>query len=297
MNFAQPQVFAQADLLVSTTEETRLTALESAIRREFELTTGDFALAFRNLSKPTESLFLAATEPFHAASTMKTPVMMEVYKQAVSGRLCLKDQVLVKNEFRSIVDGSTYCLHENDDSDQELYQWIGKHKSVRELVDHMIIRSSNLATNLLIEKVDARRISQTMRQLGARDTQILRGVEDPKAFERGLNNTTTAFDLMLIYERLAQGEVISHRACDEMILTLLDQTDRRVIPARLPATAKVAHKTGCIAGCQHDSGIVYLANGKKYVLVLLSKNLRDTEKGVETLTKVSELVYQFMVGY
>jgi beta-lactamase class A len=271
-------------------------ALENAVRREFESVEGTFALAFRNLSRPAQTLFISAHESFHAASTMKVPVMIEVYKQAVSGQICLRDRVLIKNEFRSIADGSTYAIRASDDTDDRLYGLLGTKKSIRDLVDDMIIRSSNLATNLLIEVVEARRVTQTMRQLGARQMQVLRGVEDGKAFERGLNNTTTAFDLMRVFEKLAQGELISHRACDEMILTLLDQSDRCIIPDRLPVTVKVANKTGKITGTHHDSGIVYLPNGHKYVLVLLSAQLKNAKEGTEVLANVSEMIYQFVVG-
>lgn len=251
-------------------------------------------MAFKCLSKPDESLFILENESFHAASTMKTPVMIEVYKQASLGKLSLRDSIPVKNEFKSIVDGSSFSLNAADDSEQQLYAAIGKKKPLADLVYDMIIHSSNLATNLVIELVDARQVTRTMRQLGAKDTQVLRGVEDTKAYQKGLNNTTTAHDLLVIYEKLALGEAVSQRASDEMIQTLLDQTDRSIIPARLPASVKVAHKTGNITGVHHDSGIVYLPNGKKYVLVLLSKNLRDFDEGTSTLARVSELIYQYV---
>jgi beta-lactamase class A len=296
MASTQAQVLEIPDLLVADAEDTRIQALESAVRREFESVGGMFALAFRHLSKPTEALFISANASFHAASTMKVPVMIEVYKQAVSGRICLRDLVLIKNEFRSIADGSTYALRADDDTDDRLYRLLGTKKSIRELVDDMLIRSSSLATNLLMEVVDARRVTQTMRQLGARDMHVLRGVEDRKAIERDLNNTTTAFDLMRVFEKLAQGELISQRACDEMILTLLDQSDRCIIPARLPATVKVANKTGKMAGTYHDAGIVYLPNGKKYVLVLLSAHVKNSKEGTEVLANVSQMIYQFVAG-
>ena len=273
-----------------------LSALEAAVRQELGTVTGDFAVAFRNLSQPKEALFIRERELFHAASTMKTPVMIEVYQQAAAREMSLHDSVLVKNEFKSIVDGSPFSLNAADDSEAQLYHFIGRKKTLGALVYDMIIRSSNLATNLVIEKVDARRVTQTMRRLGARDTQVLRGVEDTKAYERGLNNTTTAYDLLLLYEKLARREVVHPRASDEMIGTLLDQTDRSIIPARLPASVKVAHKTGNITGVHHDSGIVYLPDGKKYVLVLLSKNLGDFDRGTEAMAKVSELVYRFVAA-
>jgi beta-lactamase class A len=158
----------------------------------------------------------------------------------------------------------------------------------------MIIMSSNLATNMLIEMVDGKKVTQTMRGLGAADIQVLRGVEDSKAYAQGLNNTTTAYDLMLIYDKMAKDSIVSPLACSEMIKILLDQKFREIIPARLPADVRVAHKTGSINGVQHDSGIVFLPGGKKYVLVLLSRKLEDEKTAVSAMARVSEMVYHYI---
>jgi beta-lactamase class A len=133
-----------------------------------------------------------------------------------------------------------------------------------------------------------------MRQLGASHIQILRGVEDPKAFEKGFNNITTARDLMVIYEKMAKGEIVDSASSQAMIKILLDQQFNEIIPAGLPATAKVAHKTGNISHVQHDSGIVFLPDGKKYVLVLLSKNLQKEEPAIKAMAQVSEMIYKYV---
>jgi len=158
----------------------------------------------------------------------------------------------------------------------------------------MIIMSSNLATNMVIELADARQVTQTMRQLGAKHIQVLRGVEDSKAFQKGLNNITNAYDLMLIYEKMAKGEIVDSASSNAMINILLDQKFNEVIPARLPKDVKVAHKTGNINGVQHDTGIVFLPNGKKYVLILLSKNLQQEDKAIKAMAEVSEMIYQYV---
>jgi beta-lactamase class A len=161
----------------------------------------------------------------------------------------------------------------------------------------MIIQSSNLATNMLIEMVDGKKVTQTMRDLGAMDIQVLRGVEDGKAFEKGLNNTTTAYDLMLIFEKMARGEILNKAASEDMIRILLDQRFGELIPALLPKNVKVAHKTGSITGVQHDSGIILLQDGRKYVLVMLSKDLKEEKPAVRAMAKVSEIIYlYFMAG-
>lgn len=274
--------------------EISLTQLESDIKAELAQTEGDFAIAFKNLQAPQEELLINARESFHAASTMKTPVLMEVYKQAKAGKFSLDDSLIVKNEFKSIVDSSLYSLSPEDDSYSLLYEQVGQSQSIRDLSYNMIIASSNLATNIVIELVGAQNVTKTLRDMGANDIEVLRGVEDTKAYRAGLSNSTTAYDLMLMFEQIARGEAVSEEASQEMIDILLDQKFNEMIPAKLPEEVKVAHKTGWITGLHHDSGIVFLPDGRQYVLVLLSKNLTDEDAGVETLATVSKMVCDYM---
>jgi len=130
--------------------------------------------------------------------------------------------------------------------------------------------------------------------LGAKDIHVLRGVEDGKAFDKGLNNTITAHGLMILFEKIGKGETVNPAASKAMIDILLDQKFNEIIPAELPAGVKVAHKTGSITGVHHDSGIIFLPNGKKYVLVLLSKNLKDEKAAIKAMAKVSKLIYEFV---
>ncbi|GGK84870.1 serine hydrolase [Rufibacter glacialis] len=255
---------------------------------------GTFAVAFKDL-KTGEELLLNEHESFHAASTMKTPVLIEAYKQAAEGKFDLTDSILVKNEFKSIVDGSPFTIGPEADSEQVLYTQLGQKRPLSELLYKMIIQSSNLATNIVIEKLDAKNVTQTMRALGAKDMQVLRGVEDTKAYRQGLNNTTTAYDLMVLFQKMAQGKVVSPAASQDMIKVLLDQKFKEIIPAKLPQDVKVAHKTGWITGVRHDSGIVFLPNGRQYVLVLLSKGIADDKASVAAMANVSEMIYRHVV--
>jgi len=256
---------------------------------------GTFAVAFKDLSTG-EEIFLNERMPFHAASTMKTPVMIEAFKQAAEGKFSLADSVLIKNEFKSIVDGSAYSLAEEDDSEFELYRQVGKKRTLQSLIYEMITVSSNLATNIVIEQVDAKKVTQTMRDLGAKDIQVLRGVEDNKAFQKKLNNSVTAYDLMIIFEKLAKGEVVNPEASKAMIAVLLDQKYNDIIPTKLPRDVKVAHKTGWIKGLHHDSALVILPDGRQYVLVLLSKDLKDEKAALETLNDISKTLHDYMVS-
>ncbi len=262
--------------------------IEAVLKKE----AGTFAVAFKDMKTGKEFL-LNEHDLFHAASTMKTPVMIEVYKQAQEGKFSLNDSILIKDEFKSIVDGSPFRLSSSDDSYAPIYDSIGKKAPISSLVYDMITASSNLATNIVIELVDAKNVTQTMRDMGAKDILILRGVEDSKAFEAGLSNKVTAYDLMLIFEKIASGTAVSEEASAEMIDILLQQDFNTIIPAKLPQKTKVAHKTGWITGLHHDSGIVYPEHGNPYVLVLLSRNLSDEQAGIEAMATVSKLIYDY----
>ncbi len=272
--------------------QSKLEDLKKGIDQTLDQQPGEFALAYKNLDTGEEILINEHTL-FHAASTMKTPVMIEVFNQAADGKFSISDSIIIKNEFKSIVDSSLYSLSAKDDSDTLIYDHIGEMRTVYTLVYDMIIMSSNLATNLIIDKVGATNVQQTMRNMGTKNMQVLRGVEDNRAYQAGMNNTTTAYDLMVIFEKMAKGEAVDKTASDGMIKILLNQKFNDIIPSLLPPEVKVAHKTGWITGVHHDSGIVFLPDGKKYVLVLLSKNLKDEKAGVASMAKVSKLIYDW----
>jgi beta-lactamase class A len=268
--------------------------LKYQINQELAKNKGIFALAYKNLASGEEILINEKIN-FHAASTMKTPVLIEAYKHAKGGKFSIDDSLIIKNEFKSIVDGSAYSLNPKDDSETDLYKKAGKKVKIYDLLYQMIIQSSNLATNIIIDLVGAQNVNKTMREMGAMDIQVLRGVEDNKAFRAGLNNTTTAYDQMLIFTQMAQGHVVDKQSSDAMIDILLDQKFNDKIPAKLPKKVKVAHKTGWITGVNHDAGIVILPDGRKYVLVLLSKELQDDKAAVKSMAKVSKMIYDYFV--
>ena len=228
----------------------------------------------------------------HAASTMKVPVMIEVFRQAEAGKFSLDDSLLVKNEFRSIVDGSPYSLDVQDDGEESLYSHIGQKASIRDLVVQMITWSSNLATNLLIETVGAGNVTQSMRDLGAQHIQVLRGVEDIKAFQKGLSNRTDAHDMMRIMQALATGTAASKKSCEAMIRILEQQHYRNKIPAGLPEGVHVANKTGSITGIDHDCAIVYPPQRKPYVLVVLTHGIADHAQAQAAIAAISKWVYE-----
>jgi beta-lactamase class A len=248
----------------------------------------EVAVAYRTLDG-TRELLIAADKPFHAASTMKVPVMIELYRQAQQNLLSLDEPLLVRNEFRSVVDGSAYSLDEGDDSDREIYASVGKTMTLRRLCALMITVSSNFAANLLIERIGVENVRKTVARLGADGMQVLRGVEDDKAFERGLNNTTTARGLLVLFERLAGGRAVDPESDRAMIGVLKRQQFKDAIPAQLPAGVSVAHKTGSITRIQHDAGIVFAEH--PYVLVVLVRGIDDETRSKALIADISRALY------
>ena len=227
---------------------------------------------------------------FHAASTMKVPVMLGIFEAVTRGELRLDQPVLVRNEFRSIVDGSTYALDPKEDSDPKLYDEVGRTLPLEELVRRMIVRSSNLATNIVIELIGAPRVMTLMQQIGATRIQVLRGVEDDKAYRAGRNNTTTAADLMQIFRILGERRVINAEASDKMMEILLAQEHNNGLPAGLPPGTRVAHKTGSITEIAHDAGLVLRPDGSQYAIVVLTRGFKkhaDAEKVIAAISRAA----------
>ena len=229
---------------------------------------------------------------FHAASTMKVPVMIELFRQAEAGLLRLDEPLAVKNEFHSIVDGSVYQLSVGDDSDAEVYKNIGKSMTLRALCEAMITVSSNFATNLLIERVGVENIRATVSRLGASGMNVLRGVEDQKAFDKGLNNSTTATALATLMVKIGTGQAVSRGADAEMVAVLGRQKFNDAIPAGVPAGTRVAHKTGTITKIHHDAAIVY--GPRPYVLVILVRGIQDQKASAALMASISREIWSAM---
>lgn len=263
-------------------------AVEARIRASGAAVVGVYA---RDLTRP-DSLLVEADARFHAASMMKVPVMIQVFRDRDAGRLRLDDSLPVVNRFASLVDGSPYRLDAGDDSDSTLYARVGGRASLRELVELMITVSSNLATNILIERVQAVRAQATALALGADSIQVRRGVEDEKAHRAGLNNTTTARDLGALFAAIAEGRAASAASCSTMTAILSRQHFHEGIPAGLPPGATVAHKTGWITGVHHDGGIVGAPDGRRYVLVVLTRGIQDTSASARLIADIAGLVHR-----
>lgn len=250
------------------------------------------AVAYISLGR-SNSLFIEADSVFHAASTMKVPVMIELMRRVDDGRLRLDQSIPLANRFSSIVDGSPFALDAGDDSDSTLYARVGTGVKLDELMERMITHSSNLATNALIELVTADSVRATTDALQAPGMRVLRGVEDTKAYERGLSNTTTARALATLMAAIENGRAASPASTRHMRDILLRQTFDDEIPAGLPPGTLVAHKTGSITAILHDAAIVYPTDRSPYVLVVLTAAIPDPAVARLLIADIAREIHAF----
>ncbi len=264
--------------------------LKLQIQDYIKTQSGEIAVS---LEIPDQKIYLGINDTvvMHAASTMKVPVMIEVFKQAEEGKFALSDSIVVKNEFKSIIDGSIYSMDIDVDSGDRLYGLIGQKETIHNLVVDMIIWSGNLATNILIDLVNAENVQITVENMGASGMKVLRGVEDIKAYRAGKSNRTTAQALTKIFSALLQGNAGNENSTREMIQILLQQKFNDKIPAKLPEEVKVAHKTGSITEISHDSGIIFPPDGPPYVLTILTRGFEEAEDAKTAIAEISSMVY------
>jgi beta-lactamase class A len=283
---APPAASAVAPEAVSTSIDPKVVA---AIQDRVTKSGADVGIAFETLDgRLTWSS--RGDDVFHAASTMKIPVMIELFHQVREGKVRLSDPLPIKNEFHSLVDGSVFTLKPADDSETDLYKAVGQTCTLDQLCDLMVTVSSNFATNLLIQKLGIDDIRATVASLRAGGMDIKRGVEDQKAFDKGLNNTTTAHGLVTLLVAIANGKAVDADSSAKMVEILERQKFNEGIPAGVPANIRVAHKTGEITKIHHDAGIVYAE--RPFVIAVLVRGIEDFKQSSALIAGITRDLYQ-----
>ena len=233
---------------------------------------------------------------FHAASTIKLAVLLGVFASIHRGKYIPQSRLHVRNRFRSAYDGSTFRVLSERDADSEVQNAVGKTMRLSELARHMIIRSSNLATNLLLDLLGLEFLQRVLEQYDLNGVDLRRGVEDELAFQHGISNRVTADGLVQLLRLIAEERAFSPVLSKDMLNILYDQEFSSGIPAGLPANARVAHKTGEISTIAHDAGIVYLPKRKPYVVAILTEWEPETTGRSPTIAAASYMVYEHLMG-
>lgn len=240
-------------------------------------------------------LSINADRRFHAASTIKVAILLAIGKAIDDGRIRPNDTLHVRNRFRSAIDRTPFRIDPESDGYPQLHKLIGRTAKVSDLTEWMIVSSSNLATNLLLDYLTVEEAQKVLRDAGVTGIELRRGVDDTKAHEQNFNNEATADGLLQLFAVL-RGDFLSKASREMAINILLQQRFNSMIPASLPSHASVAHKTGEISTACHDAGIVYLPEREPYIIVVLTEVPADSNGRRETVAKISEKVFQILTG-
>ena len=251
------------------------------------------AVAFYDYERET-AWSVRGDRPFHAASTMKVAVLFALFDAFDRDVLPAGGVLHVRNRFLSAADGAPFRVATERDANADVHAAIGRLLPLRQLAHHMITTSSNLATNLLVDLIGVEAIRETLDRHGVDGCDVVRGVEDEKAWEAGLNNTVTAHGLVALF-RAIHDEAIAGEGTEDMKEILFAQQFTSGIPQGLPDEAEVAHKTGEISTVAHDAGLVYLPNRAPYALAILTEWGADSESSSDarraTVADISRAVY------
>ena len=232
---------------------------------------------------------------YHAASTIKLAVLLGLFAAFHQGRYVPEARLHVRNRFRSAFDGSAFRVQSERDADAQVQASIGRTMRLSELARNMIIRSSNLATNLLLDLLGIEFLQRTLDDFGLKGIDLVRGVEDELSFENGINNSVTADGLVQLLRVIAEERAFSHELSRRMIDILHEQEFRSGIPAGLPSGARVAHKTGEISTIAHDAGVVYLPKREPYIVAILTEWQPGITGRSATIAAASYMIYEHVM--
>jgi beta-lactamase class A len=222
----------------------------------------------------------------NAASTMKVAVMVTAYRLADEGLLDLDAPVLVHDEFASASGEGTYRSTADYDNDPQPWALIGQTAPLRWLVRRMIVRSSNLATNLVLEQVGLDSVRRTWARAGATHSIVSRGIQDYAAAGAGMRNLVTAKDLAGLMCAIGLRKAASKKSCQEMLDVLLSQEVTEDIVQGLPPGTAVAHKNGWIEDIRHSAALVLPTDAPTFALVVCVSAPLASDEACEVVAKV-----------
>lgn len=246
---------------------------------------GDYAVYVKDL-KPsgTRNVFIHSSEKYEAASLYKLYLMAATYFAISRGELSMETEISAKLSHLEEVLGSVDYGYQHLSSNETATY------TVRECLDRISRISDNYAAIMLAEKIGWDKVQQAAEAMGATNTSIKTPI------------STSAEDVGKLLENLYRGEMVSFEQSEDMISFLASAQVNNRIPAKLPeadpatgSVLRIAHKTGELSGVRNDAGIVFL-QGNPYVIVVMSKNLKGEDEGVENLATISKLVYDYYSG-
>jgi beta-lactamase class A len=257
-------------------------------------------------------------ERFQTASTLKIPLLYELFRQADAGEVNLWERVTL--------------LHADRVPGSGVYQYLdeGLQPTYRDLGELMITVSDNWATDIIFRRLGKERVAAMLAETGMSSTSLPLTIRelfcvlaeldpddpkvtweylreylktyDPSPTNRGMvadehNDVSTPADMVRIMEVIDRGTGLSAESREAMVQILKHQNFTSIISYRLPTDAEIetAHKTGSLRGVKNDVGIVYSPT-ITYAIAFMSKGQDDVPAVVDAMSHASRWVWDYLAA-
>ena len=243
---------------------------------------GHVAVQIKDLTTGYSSGINAAVS-MPAASTIKIPVMVEVFRQLAQGKFDFNTPVMLRAADKDWGSG-TLCDHR-----------VGSRYPVSQLLTAMITVSDNTATNMLIRLVGRQNINDTMLEMGLHHTRLGDYIRTEGNAIRWALRSSPA-DMVSLLSQMAQERLIDEWSSREMVSILSGQRHNGLLPEPLPGDVQIAHKTGMLHDTLNDVGIVY-ASESPYVIAVMTTDLPSLSRGRTFIRGISRLAYDDVLRF
>ncbi len=265
--------------------EELLGQLHSKLQRELERAVEQFdgvmGIAVKDLGG-SEAFTVNADTVFPQASSIKIPVLLELYRQAQTGTVKLDERVEIS---KALLAGGSGVLQNFADGGSAL--------SLRDLAVLMIVLSDNTATNILIDRVGMEKMNGLLAHHGLRQTRLQRRMLDTEAQRAGRENLSTPLEMVWLLGLLHQGKILNAENT-AAVIEILSYPKNTALRRGLSGNVRLANKPGSLTGVACDSGIVYL-EGRPYAISVMTTYgpAGDAEAGATAITEVSRRVFEY----
>lgn len=228
-----------------------------------------------------------ALDRFISASVIKTPILMEAFRQARDGELKWDESITLRDANKVGGSGVLNVLHDR------------LSLTLRDLAVLMTVVSDNTATNMVLDRLGVAKVNSFVRERGCKVTECIRKLYDWPLIEKGIHNYIAAGEITGLLTKCAQGCLNGPEWDADLLEIMKRQQYREKIPHLLPAGAVTATKSGSLDEVSHDCGVVYLPNGDWFALTICSGDLKGTEDGTErdhanlVMAKMALACYRF----
>ena len=231
--------------------------IQSQVQKVLSKYDGDISVYFKDLR--TEQSFYINPKNMYPCCMIKVPALIKIFQEIENGNI-------------------DHAAHATE-------------------IEQMITISSNTAYNNLAALLGGGngifglyQINQMCIELGLENTELHHGLfPGENFFTDGGANTSNPKDIGILFEKLYKKEIISDKACQDMISILKACEDRDEIQAGLDKGIEFAHKTGAADLLYHDGGIVYLP-GRDYILVIFSN---EVSRMYDMMQEVSKTILNY----